>query len=69
MNMPEISELIQAGIRDRHDIVHRNGKSPDGQERSWDQDQIKALNQAVQLFVAEVEDLLRRLPADPDAPQ
>jgi hypothetical protein len=69
IKMPEISELIQTGIRDRHDIVHRNGKSPDGQERSWDQDKIKALKQAVQLFVTEVEDLLRRLPADPDAPK
>ena len=68
IKMPEISELIQTGIKDRHDIVHRNGKSRDGEERSWNQDQIMALKQAVQLFVTEVEDLLRKLPADPDAP-
>jgi hypothetical protein len=69
IKMPEIPELIQAGIRDRHDIVHRNGKSREGQERSWDEGQIKALKQVVQYFATEVEDLLRALPAAPDAPK
>lgn len=69
LKMPEVSELIQTGIRDRHDIVHRNGKSPDGQQRSWDENQIKSLKDAVQLFVTEVETLLRGLPADPNTPK
>jgi hypothetical protein len=68
LQLPEIPESIRTGIKLRHDIVHRNGKTPEGQEQSWKKEQIRVLKTSVQLFVTEIEEMLKTLPPDPDVP-
>lgn len=72
VKFPEISKIIHNGIRDRHDIVHRNGKSPDGIEGSWGLAEIVALKGAVSVFATEIEEQIKKLPKPktdpPDVP-
>ncbi len=62
IKFPPTSETLRNGIRDRHDIVHRNGKSTSGVAGSWDVEQIKILKNDVLEFATEIEGLLRDLP-------
>jgi hypothetical protein len=52
---------LRQGIRDRHDIVHRNGKSTEGVEGAWGLTEILALKDAVMPFATEIEDEIRKL--------
>jgi hypothetical protein len=60
--LPEPSQAIREGVRQRHDIVHRNGKSLDGTEGSWGLSEIRALKEEVMAFATEIEQLVRHLP-------
>jgi hypothetical protein len=48
-------DSVHRAIRDRHDIVHRNGKSPDGKEGSWDEKAIRELIKVVTELVNDIE--------------
>lgn len=67
--MPKASAGITKGVSDRHDIVHRNGKSTDGIMGSWDVAQILALKGAVARYATEVEGMLKTLPGPPSPPE
>jgi hypothetical protein len=62
VKLPEPTAVIRAAIPQRHDIVHRNGKSPDGVVGTWGVEQIKALSKDVMEYASEIEDLLKSLP-------
>ncbi|RXH58248.1 hypothetical protein GRAN_1558 [Granulicella sibirica] len=68
LTLPDIPDTIRTGIKLRHDIVHRNGKTPEGQEQTWKKEQIATLKAAVQSFATEIELMLKALPEDADAP-
>lgn len=65
INLPKPSLTMTKGVADRHDIVHRNGKTPDGVMGSWDVAHIIALKDDVEQFAAKVEALLKALPDPP----
>jgi hypothetical protein len=60
---PEAARVIHDGIRDRHDIIHRNGKSKDGVVGSWGVAEILALKEAVLGFATSIEDQMKKLSA------
>jgi hypothetical protein len=60
--LPQPSQAIRDGVRQRHDIVHRNGKTVDGTEGSWGLSEIRALKEEVMAFTTEIEDLVKHLP-------
>jgi hypothetical protein len=60
--LPQPSQAIRDGIRQRHDIVHRNGKTLDGTEGSWGLSEIRVLKEEVLVFVTEIEELVKHLP-------
>ena len=69
IDLPKPSATITKGISDRHDIVHRNGKSPDGVMGSWDMAQILVLKDDVAQYATKVEGLLKVLPDPPSPPE
>ena len=68
INLPKPSANITKGISDRHDIVHRNGKSTDGIMGSWDVTQIIAFKDEVAEYATQVEGMLKALPDPPASP-
>jgi hypothetical protein len=64
ISFPDISPEIKDGIKDRHDIVHRNGKTSDGVEGAWNFEKIHSLKHAVLLFSTELNDRITRLMSD-----
>ncbi len=63
IKFPDVPEVIANGIRDRHDIVHRNGKTKDGVEGSWDLGKILALQEAVTAFAGVIDSEIKKLPS------
>jgi hypothetical protein len=55
VSFPADMDSIHKAIQDRHDIVHRNGKSTDGKEGSWGEKEIHELMTAITLVVNEIE--------------
>lgn len=68
IEFPVELETIGAGVRDRHDIVHRNGKSISGVIGSWSVTDILALKKAVSLFATEIQGKIDELPPPPFPP-
>jgi hypothetical protein len=68
IKFPETPPTIANGIRERHDIVHRNGKTSDGKDGSWDLSKILALNKAILAFSGAIDDQVKKLPV-PSAPK
>lgn len=62
IKFPDLPEAIRAGISDRHDIVHRNGKTKDGAEGSWDLARILSLKEAVLTFAGATDSEVKKLP-------
>jgi hypothetical protein len=62
IEFPSDLKTIGEGIRDRHDIVHRNGKSISGVMGSWSVADIVALKEAVSLFTTEIQGKIDKLP-------
>lgn len=58
---PDLTSLEKA-IKERHDIVHRNGKSEDGQMGTWDRDAIISAVKAVRKLADHVENKLAHAP-------
>lgn len=50
----DLGELIQA-VLTRHDIIHRNGKTPDGNEVNVNKEDVQKLMASVRAFVAEID--------------
>lgn len=77
IKFPETPIEIANGIRDRHDIVHRNGKTQDGVEGSWGLTEISALKDVVLTFAGDIDDQAKKLsitslnppPSAPDLPE
>ena len=67
IKFPEIPATIANGIRDRHDTVHRNGKTSDAKDGSWDLTKILALQEAVMTFAGAIDAQVKKLP--PPAPR
>lgn len=61
IKFPDVPETLRHGIRDRHDIVHRNGKTKEGVEGTWGLVEILALSEAVMPFATAIEDEIRKL--------
>ncbi|QEE27316.1 hypothetical protein FTW19_04390 [Terriglobus albidus] len=59
---PVTPEGLKTAIRDRHDIVHRNGRTSDGAEGSWNLAKILALKKIVAEYSCELNDLIAKLP-------
>ncbi len=55
IKFPETPAKIADGIRERHDIVHRNGTTVDGAEGSWGLVDILALKTAVLDFAGSID--------------
>jgi hypothetical protein len=53
--------VIANGVRDRHNIVHRNGKTEDGTEGSWGLPEILALKAAVLDFAGSIDSQVKAL--------
>jgi hypothetical protein len=68
IKLPKASATITKGISNRHDIVHRNGKTVDGVPGSWSVEQIQALKKDVSEYCTEIEGLIKALPAPPRQP-
>lgn len=67
VKFPDVPEAIKSGIRNRHDIVHRNGKTSEGVEGSWGLPEIVAVKDAVLGFSCELNDRIQALSApEPD---
>ena len=64
VKFPEVPEEVKNGIRDRHDIVHRNGRTSEGVDGSWGLTEILSLKDAVLGFACELNDRIRGL-SDP----
>lgn len=54
---PEASRLSEA-IRNRHDIVHRNGKTKEGEEVLLDKDKVEQLLTLIREFIHSIEERL-----------
>jgi hypothetical protein len=73
IKFPDTPTAIANGIRDRHNIVHRNGKTHDGVEGSWGLGEIQALKTAILDFAGNIDGQAKSLssnspmpsPADP----
>jgi hypothetical protein len=63
---PDDLKLLEKAIKDRHDIVHRNGKSEDGTIGSWDETSIIELVRSVRQLAAHIE--IKLPPPDPIPP-
>jgi hypothetical protein len=61
MDFPEILGLAQA-VEKRHDIVHRNGKTKDGEEVFLNKADVENLIREVEVFIGAIEE---RLPSPP----
>lgn len=66
INFPsQFKELFEA-IGIRHDLVHRNGKTPNGAEHDLTNDNVRELIEKVNTFVSEIERQLAPPVKDPD---
>jgi hypothetical protein len=63
IQFPPDLHQIQAGVRDRHDIVHRNGKSMTGVSGTWGVAEIMQLKQAVISLASFIQDQINKIPA------
>lgn len=61
VTFPSDLDAVHKAIVDRHDIVHRNGKSPDGREGSWGEKDIRELMKAITAVVKELERQLKKV--------
>jgi hypothetical protein len=76
LKFPDTPIAIANGIRDRHNIVHRNGKTHDGVVGSWGLAEIQALKTAILHFAGNIDGQAKSLsssspvpsPADEDEP-
>jgi hypothetical protein len=66
ISFPDVPTTISDGIRDRPDIVHRNGKREDGTDGSWGLSDILALKEAVLNLATEVRDRIKALEQSSD---
>lgn len=57
---PKKLDSVHKAIRDRHDIVHRNGKSTEGKEGTWEEKEVRELMKAVAQVVHEIEDQISK---------
>lgn len=55
IKFPDTPTAIANGIRDRHNIVHRNGKTHDGVEGSWNLAKIQALKTDILDFAGNID--------------
>jgi hypothetical protein len=69
IKLPKASETIRKGVSDRHDIVHRNGKSVNGVSGSWGVEEIQALRKDVGEYCTEVEEMIKSLSGPPKPPE
>jgi hypothetical protein len=74
LKFPEIPDTIANGIRDRHNIVHRDGKTTDGAVGVWGLPEITALKAAALKFAGAIDTQAKNLslPASqliPDGPE
>lgn len=58
IEFPDISTLAKA-VRNRHDIVHRNGKTKDGNEVIVNKENVEDLIGEVEAFIDGIEDLIQ----------
>jgi hypothetical protein len=71
IKFPDTPTAIANGIRDRHNIVHRNGKTHDGVEGLWGLADIQALKTAILDFAGNIDSQAKSLsfslpsPVDP----
>lgn len=63
IDFPTDLTAIKAAVRDRHGIVHRNGKSMSGVLGTWGVAEIVVLKETVSKFASEVEEKINQLPA------
>jgi hypothetical protein len=69
IKFPDTPAAIANGIRDRHNIVHRNGRTEDGAEGAWGLAEILSLKAAVLDFAGNIDAQAKSLsPGAPDAP-
>lgn len=59
---PDDLKLLEKSIKDRHDIVHRNGKSEDGMIGNWDEKSITELVVSIRQLAAHIETKLSSSP-------
>jgi hypothetical protein len=62
VKFPDVPEAVKNGIRDCHDIVHRNGRTSEGVEGSWRLTEILELKDAVLGFAGELNHRFQGLP-------
>jgi hypothetical protein len=63
IQFPPDLHQIQAGVRDRHDIVYRNGKSMTGVPGTGGVAEIMQLKQAVISLASFIQDQINKIPA------
>ena len=63
IQFPPDLHQIQASVRDRHDIIHRNGKSMTGVPGTWGVAEIVQLKQAVISLASFIQDQINKIPA------
>jgi hypothetical protein len=67
MKFPDTPAAIANGIRDRHNIVHRNGRTEDGAEGAWGLAEILSLKAAVLDFAGNIDAQAKSLSPRPPA--
>lgn len=60
VNLPDLSNIYKAVLK-RHDFVHRNGKTKDGEKHTIESADIEELCKIVEEFVAEINKQLKEL--------
>jgi hypothetical protein len=63
----KLGDLYEA-VRIRHDIVHRNGKTPDGDERSLSRENVEAVVVAAKDLVNAIDKKVRQLSPNHESP-
>ncbi|RKY08807.1 MAG: hypothetical protein DRP65_08620 [Planctomycetota bacterium] len=58
IRLPDISKLVKA-VRARHDLVHRNGRTKEGNKVNISEKEVHDLIQEVKAFINEIDQLLR----------
>jgi hypothetical protein len=60
VDFPKELESVHRAILDRHDIVHRNGKSTQGNEGSWQEKEVRELIATVKQVVGDIENQVNK---------
>jgi hypothetical protein len=60
VEFPADLDSVQRAIVDRHDIVHRSGKSKDGKEGSWGEKEVRELIKSVSQIVTTIEEQVNK---------